>query len=256
MAEEVDPAPARDEAADRVHECRLARAVGADESDHRAVVELDAHVVDCGDAAEAHREVFDAQRGHRVAVGLARVVERHHCRPTDGRAHRTHVRAARASRTAAGGERKELIAHQVHDADQTAREVHEQEQQTDAAGEQRDVGIVTERGGRPMTHSAPRTGPITEPSPPITAMVTTLIDVSTGNDVTPNWTNSPAKSPPASPQMAPEIANAVSFARAGTTVNAAAERSLSRVAITERPMPLLRSLVTTAIAITNAARHR
>ena len=46
-----------------------------------------------------------------------------------------------------GGEGQELIAHEVHDADQTTGEVHEQEKQTDAAGEQRDVGIVTE-GGR------------------------------------------------------------------------------------------------------------
>ncbi len=97
---------------------------------------------------------------------------------------------------------------------------------------------------------------MTEPRPPITAMVTTLIEVSTGNDVTPNWTKRPAKSPPASPQIAPEIANAVSLARAGAMVNAAVARSLSRVAITERPIPLLRSLVTTTIVTTRAARHK
>ena len=96
---------------------------------------------------------------------------------------------------------------------------------------------------------------MTEPRPPITAIVTTLIDVSTGNDEIPNWTNNPAKSPPASPQMAPEIAKAVNFARAGATVNAEAARSLSRVAMIDRPIPLFRSLVTTAIARMRAARH-
>ena len=44
------------------------------------------------------------------------------------------------------------------------------------------TGMSAESGqkaGSPITHSAPSTGPITEPMPPITAMATTLNEVST-----------------------------------------------------------------------------
>ena len=70
VAQELDGAAARHEPADRVHEARLAGAVGADESDHGAEVHGEAHVVDRRDPAEVDGEVLDVQRRCLGSLGL------------------------------------------------------------------------------------------------------------------------------------------------------------------------------------------
>ncbi len=64
-----------------------------------------------------------------------------------------------------------------------------------------------------------------------------------------------AKSPPANAATPPEIPNAMSFARVGDTVYAAALVSLSRTARSERPMPVRRKWVTIAITRRSAPKH-
>ena len=54
VAEQFDRARARHEPADRVHQRRLAGAVGADQPDDLAAADPQAGVVDRDDAAEAH----------------------------------------------------------------------------------------------------------------------------------------------------------------------------------------------------------
>ena len=72
--------------------------------------------------------------------------------------------------------------------------------------------------GRPITQSAPRTGPTTEPSPPITTIDTSCSESSTRKKRSVNGTDlrpSPASSAPPMPAMPPASANAISFVAGG-----------------------------------------
>ena len=68
-AEDLDLAPAGDEAADRVHQRRLARAVGADESDDLARCHVQVDLVDDGAGAEANGHLADARAPCRAPRG-------------------------------------------------------------------------------------------------------------------------------------------------------------------------------------------
>ena len=91
----------------------------------------------------------------------------------------------------------------------------------------------------------------------MTAIATSVTDsvvanvalgVFVGSDVT--------YSAPASAAMPPDTANATSLARVADDVIASAERSLSRTAMIERPMPDRRSCASTARHTTRKPRHR
>ena len=66
-AEDLDLAPAGDETAHGVHQRRLARAVGTDESDHFARCHVQVDLVDDGAGAETNGHLADAE--HRVEPG-------------------------------------------------------------------------------------------------------------------------------------------------------------------------------------------
>ena len=86
------------------------------------------------------------------------------------------------------------------------------------------VSFFGQNSGRPTTHSAPVTAPARLPSPPMTAIDTTESESSTRKNwlVKPMvWTVPPSSAPPR-PATKPPSANAMSLARVGETVNAAA----------------------------------
>ena len=99
--------------------------------------------------------------------------------------------------------------------------------------------------GMPTITIVPSTAPVTDESPPTTETASTRSD-SLGREVVGKLVVWPAANrPPASAATPPESANAISFARVGDTVYAAALVSLSRTASSDRPMPVRRKCVTT-----------
>ena len=60
-AEQVDPAPARHEAADGVQKRRLPGAVGADETDHLAGLGPEADTIDRHQSGKRHRQIDTAE---------------------------------------------------------------------------------------------------------------------------------------------------------------------------------------------------
>ena len=94
--------------------------------------------------------------------------------------------------------------------------------------------------GRPTTQSAPTTAPDRLPRPPITAIEIRRIESSTRKNRSdgPNVRFTAPSSTPPSPAMNPPTANAMSLARAGDTVIAAAASSFSRTPTIMRPIPV------------------
>ena len=113
---------------------------------------------------------------------------------------------------------EQIVTPGLDDLDQPSREVHQQDQQTDTAGEQPHLGGVVDQHRQGHHHSAPSTAPSTDATPPITAMATMRSDSCGGKRASPNWIWSPANRPPANEAIAPASANAPSFVRAGDTV--------------------------------------
>ena len=80
--------------------------------------------------------------------------------------------------------------------------------------------LSPKKAGIPSTHTAPSTAPVTEPSPPITAMPTTRSESSTWNSTCEKrmFCTKPPSSAPPKPASPPARPNAVSFALVGLTV--------------------------------------
>ena len=97
-----------------------------------------------------------------------------------------------------------------------------------------------QNAGSPMTHNAPTTAPERLPSPPITTMAINRSESSTRKNRSdgPNVRLTAPRSTPPSPATNPPNANAISFARAGDTVIAAAASSFSRTPTIMRPIPV------------------
>ena len=113
--------------------------------------------------------------------------------------------------------------------------------------------LVGKNAGSPMTHSAPRIGPATEPRPPITTIATSVSESSTPKNCC-NGTlcSEPASSAPARPAIPPASANVRSFTHVGSTVYPDAPSGLSRTPIVVRPMPVRRSRAVITTATTSA----
>ena len=97
-----------------------------------------------------------------------------------------------------------------------------------------------QNAGMPTTHNAPTTAPERLPRPPITAIEIRRSESSTRKKRSdgPNVRLTAPRSTPPSPAMKPPTANAVSLARAGEIVIAAAASSFSRTPTIMRPMPV------------------
>ena len=107
-----------------------------------------------------------------------------------------------------------------------------------------------------MMTIVPSTAPVTEDKPPTTETARTRSD-SSGAKYSGSCVVCPAaKSPPASAATPPDSANAMSLARVGDTVYAAAFVSLSRTASSDRPMPVRRKWLTTTITSTAAMKQK
>jgi hypothetical protein len=65
VAEDEPPVGGLVDARDEVEDGGLARAVGPDDREHLAHLDLEGHRVDGPDAAEAHPEVVGREEGHR-----------------------------------------------------------------------------------------------------------------------------------------------------------------------------------------------
>ena len=119
------------------------------------------------------------------------------------------------------------------------------------------TGSSGQIAGRPITQSAPSTGPTRAPMPPITTMATTRTDSSGANVAAGVLLGSRVTSRhPASAAMPPDTANASSFMRVVEMVIAEADVGLSLTAMVERPMPVRRNCATTATHTMRNARHR
>ena len=139
VAEELDRARARHEAADGVHQRRLAGAVGADEADDLVVADAQRRVVDGDDAAEANGDASTtSSAGTSSTIG--------------GRAERDEHRRCRAPRRSVGTVRRVSTPPTRTSASRAeyaictkpTREVEEQDQQAEARGEQRHQLVVGE----------------------------------------------------------------------------------------------------------------
>ena len=147
-------------------------------------------------------------------------------------------------------------AQRVADLREAAGEVEQHDEQADARREeQHRVVVGPERRAARSTHSAPVTAPARLPSPPITAIATRPSESATvkNRSENPMVTTSPPSNAPPSPAMKPPSANAVSLARVGETVSAAAAGSFSRTPMIMRPMPVRRRCPTTTSTITRHA---
>ena len=142
VAEELDPARARDVATDRVEQCRLTRAVRADQPDHRSGGGADIDRVDRDDATEAHGQA--GCREH-ASVGVD-------ARPST-RGDAPQRRRWRDPRLCL--RRRQSRLEPVHDrapepiADlgEAARDVQQDDEQPDARREERDGAVARpERG--------------------------------------------------------------------------------------------------------------
>ena len=150
----------------RVDERGLAGAVRADEPDHLARLDAEAHAVDRDDGAEPHGEVLDLERG---------------------RAHRRSAAASTScSRRRRAPESKAQLADAPlvveHDARDAVRvQDHDEDQRDAAEGDEPRAEIDPverdrSRGRLRPSRFPPNTAPSTQPTPPATALPTVLID--------------------------------------------------------------------------------
>ena len=129
----------RHEPADGVEQRGLSCAVGADEADQFAAVDMHGDAVDRGVATEADRHVLGLQRWAHFSLELSDAGR--HRRSAVARRLRLGCRRAVGQsrgllREPAVGPLQQLVPDAVDDLQQPTWEVHEQHQQADAAGQQ------------------------------------------------------------------------------------------------------------------------
>ena len=199
-----------------------------------------------------------ARREH-AAVG----VERRELLGRDARAATLGGAVTRLHRSVAATRRSSQPDHDaaqpVADLREAAGDVQQDDQQPDARREQRN-GLVrsarTRAARTPTTRRRPRRPgcralrsllPIRRPANP-----------RPGRSVrsTRSSTASPPSTAPPSPAMNPPSANAVSFARVGETVSAAAAGSFSRTPMIMRPIPVVAGRPAMTSTTTSVAEYR
>ena len=175
--------------------------------------DADRHVVDGGDAAEAHRHV--GRRSAGTPIGERRRAGRR--RSTDGGVP-IGVAGRRDSRSTHVEQR---VACRVADLREPAREVQQEDSSPTLDVSSGTSSLSGKNAGRPTTHSAPSTGPTTEPSPPITTIDTRMqrvLDEEEPLGEGDRLRRARRAARRRTRRCRPASANARSFTRAGSTV--------------------------------------
>ena len=217
-----------------------------------ADVEVD--VVDGDASAEAHADARRRASAGTSAGSCTRLAASSTTRAGIGA---PAVFVTSAGRQALGEHRTDEVAEVSNDLHEPAREVEDQDQQAGAAREQARRLACRRRTRAARSPTARRArAPLIDDSPPITAIATTRSDSSGGNALGAELhlhARRAARRP--ARRARPRRRTRSSFVRVGEIVNAAAPRSLSRTARSERPTPLRRMRPSTTAATTSAPRH-